>query len=113
MLPLTRLLVWPSGVRPYPNAVSRALMLGLVDIVFLTLVTVITNDVPVQLLTVNVAVAKRVAPGFTPCQVTVNDVFPFMKMLVCAEPGAAEARINENTETGICRIFMNIRIGSP
>ncbi len=51
-------------------------MLGLVGIVFLTSVTVITNDLPDQLLTVNVAVAKRVAPSFTPCQVTVNDVFP-------------------------------------
>ena len=55
MLPLTRLLNVPSGVRPNPNAVSRALMSGLVGIVFLTLVTVITNDVPVQSLTVNVA----------------------------------------------------------
>ena len=51
----------PSGIRPNPNAVSRALMSGLVGIVFLTLVTVITNDVPDQLLTVNVALAKRVS----------------------------------------------------
>ena len=62
MLPLTRLLNVPSGVRPNPNAVSRASMSGLVGIVFLTLVTVITNDVPVQLLTVNVAWDRRVAP---------------------------------------------------
>jgi len=86
-------------------------MLGLVGIVFLTLVTVITNDVPDQLLTVNVAVARSVAPGFSPCQVTVNDVFPFTKTLVCAEPGRAEATMSENTETGICRIFRNIRMG--
>ena len=59
----------PSGVRPNPNAVSRALMSGVVGIMFLTLLTVITNDVPDQPLTVNVAVAKRVAPGFSPCQV--------------------------------------------
>ncbi len=108
MLPGTRLLNVPSGVRPNPNAVSRALMLGLVGIVFLTLVTVITNDVLEKLLTVNVAVARRVAPSFTPCQVTVNVVFPLTKTLVCAELGATEARISENTETVIRRLFINI-----
>jgi hypothetical protein len=56
----------PSGVRPNPNAVSRALMLGLVGIVFATLVTVITNDVLEKLVTVNLAVAKRVASASIP-----------------------------------------------
>ena len=83
-------------------------MLGLVGIVFATLVTVITKDVLEKLLTVNLAVARRVASSFTPCQVTVNDVFPFTKTLVCAEPGTAEARISENTATVIRRIFMSI-----
>ena len=83
-------------------------MLGLVGIVFATLVTVITNDVLEKLLTVNLAVARRVAPGFTPCQVTVNDVFPLTKTWVCAEPGMAETRISENTTTVIRRVFMNI-----
>ena len=99
------------GVRPNPNAVSRALMLGLVGIVFATLVTVITNDVLEKLLTVNVALAKRVASGasgLTPCQITVNDWFPFTKTLTCAEPGTTEARTSENTESVIRRVFINI-----
>jgi hypothetical protein len=37
-------------------------MLGLVGIVFATLLTVITNELPVQLLTVNVDLARRVCP---------------------------------------------------
>ena len=61
MLPGTSLLNVPGGVRPNPNAVSRALMSGLVAIVFATLVTVILNDVPDHSLTVNVALARRVA----------------------------------------------------
>jgi hypothetical protein len=97
-----------SGIRPKPNAVSRALKSGLVGIVFATSVTVITNDVGEKLLTVNLAVAKRVALSLTPCQVTVNDVFPFTKTVVCAEPGTAEARTSENTAIAIRRTFMNI-----
>jgi hypothetical protein len=93
-------------------------MSGLVGIVFLTLVTVITNDVPDQLLTVNVALAKRVrpcGPGSGPTQVTVNDVFPVTgtKTVVCAEPGTAEAKISENTETGNRRIFNKHPNASP
>ena len=98
----------PSGVRPNPNTVSRPLTLGIVGIAFLTLVTVILNDVPDHSLTVNVAVAKRVAPSFTPCQVTVNVVFPLTKTVACAALGATEARISANTETVIRRLFTNI-----
>jgi hypothetical protein len=64
-----------------------------------------------KLLTVNLAVAKRVAPPPTlPDQVTVNEVFPLTKTVVCAAPGTAEATIKENTKTGIRSIFMNIRM---
>ena len=63
-----------------------------------------------QLLTVNVAVARRVADSLTPCQVIVNEVFPFTKTLVCADPGMAEARMSENTETVIRSSFINIPI---
>ena len=111
MVPPTVVPNVPVGVRPNPNAVSRALILGLVGIVFATLVTVITNDVLEKLLTVNVALAKRVASGasgLTPCQVTVNDWFPFTKTLTCAEPGTTEARTSENTESVIRRVFINI-----
>src|SRR6187549_2594391 len=108
MLPLARLLKVPSGVRPNPNAVSRPLTLGLVDIVFATLVTVITNDVGEKLLTVNVALARSVAPGFAPDQVTVKVVFPLTGTLACAALGATEARISANTETVIHRVFTNI-----
>src|SRR3954453_7776643 len=108
MLPPTRLLNCPSGVRPNPNAVSRPLMSGLAAMVFLTLLTVITNELPDQLLTVNVAVARRVAPGFTPCHVTVNEVFPFTNTLTCAEPGAAAARSIEHTRTVSRRVLISI-----
>src|SRR6187455_3353262 len=98
MLPLTRLLKVPSGTSPNPNAVSRALMFGLVGIVLATLLTVITNELPVQLLTVNVAWARRVAPPPTlPDQVTVNVVFPLTNTVACAELGATEARSRANT----------------
>src|SRR5580765_7918448 len=100
MLPLARLLNVLSGVRPNPKAVSRALMLGLVGIVFLTLVTVITNDVLEKLLTVNVDWARRVAPPPTlPDQVTVNVVFPFTKNVACAKLGAIVVKTSTNTET--------------
>src|SRR4249919_2987546 len=111
MLPLTRLLNVPSGVSPNPNAVSRASMSGLVGIVFLTLLTVITNELPVQLLTVNLAWDRRVAPPPTlPDHVTVNVVFPFTNSVACAELGTAEARMSENTATGISNIFVNSRM---
>src|SRR3954452_11377885 len=111
MLPGTLLVNVASGVRPNPNAVSRALMSGLVGIVFLTLLTVIRNELPVQLLTVNLACARRGAPPPTlPDHVTVNDVFPFTNTLVCAEPGTDETRISESTATGIHRSFIDIRI---
>ena len=98
----------PAGVRPNPNAVSRALMLGLTGIVFLTLVTVIVNELPFHPLTVNVAVASRLVPDLSPSQVTVNVVFPFTKTLTSAKPGTAEARISENTKTVTRRTFVNI-----
>ena len=44
----------------------------------------------------------RAAPGHGERRV------PFTKMLACAEAGTAEARISENTETAIRRVFMNI-----
>src|SRR6188472_3034614 len=108
MLPFVWLLNAPSGVRPNPNAVSRALMAGLTGIVFWTSVTVILNDVGDQSLTVNVALASRVAPSFTPDQVTVKVVFPVTRTLVCAALGATEARISANTETVFNRVFTNI-----
>src|SRR5688572_25808524 len=97
-------------MRPNPNAVSRALMFGVTGIVFLTFVTVITNELPVQLLTVNVAVARRVASAFTPCQVTVNDVFPGRKTCACAEAGTAETMSSDTTETATRRIVVNVRM---
>src|SRR6476620_11029949 len=86
-------------------------MSGLADIVFLTSVTVILNDVPFHSLTVNFAWDRRGAPPPTlPDHVTVKVVFPFTNKVTCAALGAAEARISENTATGISRIFINSRM---